>query len=93
MTDPFSDASDLTTPMFKADERERIRAWIANWEQAGAELDRIKCGELRAMGEAASAEIFNRLGMGWVDGWQNPERQPGSGLVEQQAYFSKAHAT
>jgi hypothetical protein len=44
------------------------------------------------MDEAASAAIFNRLGMGWVDNWQNPEREPGIGLVLQQMYFSKAHA-
>lgn len=73
-------------------ERAQIRAWVANWKQAGVELDRIKCEELQTMDEAASAEIFNRLGMGWVDGWQNPERQPGIGLVLQQMYFSKAHA-
>jgi hypothetical protein len=30
--------------------------------------------------------------MGWVDNWQNPEREPGIGLVLQQMYFSKAHA-
>lgn len=73
-------------------ERERVRAWVANWKQAGIELDRIKCEELQTMDEAASAEIFNRLGMGWVDNWQNPEREPGIGLVRQQMYFSKAHA-
>jgi len=73
-------------------ERERGRAWVANWKQAGVELDRIKCEELRTMDEATSAEIFNRLGMGWVDAWENPERPPGIGLVQQQMYFSKAHA-
>ena len=44
------------------------------------------------MDEEASAEIFNRLGMGWVDDWQNPEWPPGQGLVLQQMYFSKAHS-
>ena len=74
-------------------ERGQIRAWVANWKQTGVELERLKCEELRAMDEATSAEIFNRLGMGWVDGWQNPGRQPRFGLVRQQAYFSKARAT
>jgi hypothetical protein len=73
-------------------EREKVRAWVANWKQAGIELDRIKCEELQTMDEAASAEIFNRLGMGWVDNWRNPEREAGLGLVLQQMYFSKAHA-
>lgn len=73
-------------------EREKVRAWVANWKQAGVELDRIKCEDLQAMDEATSAEIFNRLGMGWVDDWQNPERPPGIGLVLQQMHFSKAHA-
>ncbi len=58
---------------------------VANWKQAGVELDRIKCEELQAMDEEASAEIFNRLGMGWVDDWQNPEWPPGQGLVLQQS--------
>ena len=74
-------------------EREQIRAWVANWKQAGVELERIKCEELRAMDEAASAEIFNRLGIGWVDDWQDPGQSAGFGLVQQQAYFSGAHAT
>ena len=78
--------------MMSEQEREQVRAWVANWKQAGVELDRIKCEELQAMDEAASAEIFNRLGMGWVDDWQNPECPPGHGLVLQQMYFSKAHA-
>jgi hypothetical protein len=73
-------------------ERERVRTWVANWKQAGIELDRMKCEELQTMDEAASAAIFNRLGMGWVDNWQDPEREPGIGLVLQQMYFSKAHA-
>ena len=72
-------------------EREQVRAWVANWNQAGVELDRIKCEELQAMDEEASAAIFNRLGMGWVDDWQKPECPPGQGLVVQQMYFSKAH--
>lgn len=71
-------------------ERERVRAWVANWKQAVVELDRLKCEDLQAMDEATSAEIFNRLGMGWVDDWQNPERPAGIGLVLQQMYFSKA---
>jgi hypothetical protein len=73
-------------------ELEQVRAWVANWKQTGVELDRIKGEELQAMDEEASAEIFNRLGMGWVDDWQNPERPPGIGLVLQQAYFARAHA-
>lgn len=72
-------------------EREQIKAWVANWKQTGVELDRLKREELRAMDEVASAEIFNRLGMGWVDDWQNPEPQPG--LVQQQMYFLRGRAT
>lgn len=72
--------------------QEQKKAWVATWKRAEIELDRIKSEELQTMDEATSAEIFNSLGTGWVDDWQNPERQPGFGLVQQQMYFSRTHA-
>ncbi len=75
------------------EEQKKTKAWIANWKQTGEELDRLKWEELRAMDETSSALIFNKLGIGWVEPWTSPERKPGDGLIIQQDYFRKIHAT
>jgi hypothetical protein len=70
-------------------EHEKMKAWVANWKVVGEELDRLKWEELRAMDEADSARIFNKLGFGWVDAWTPPDGQ--CGFIIQQAIYSKAH--
>lgn len=75
------------------EDREKMKAWVDNWKQTGEELDRRKWEELRAMDESSAALIFNKLGEGWVEPWSSPERRPGHGLIIQQDYFRKAHAT
>ncbi len=70
-----------------------MKDWVANWKQTGEELERRKWEELRAIDETTSAIIFNSLGSGWVEEWRTPEKAEETGLVIQQAYFSKAHAT
>lgn len=71
---------------------EKMKRWVDAWKVAGPELERIKQEELRAMDEARSAEIFNKLASGWVDNWSPSGLETDQGLVIQQHYFSKAHA-
>jgi hypothetical protein len=75
------------------EEREKMKAWVANWKQTGEELERLKWEELQAMDESSSAHVFNKLGMGWVESWRSPERETGHGMIMQQDCFRKAHAT
>jgi len=74
-------------------EEERVagRRQIAIWQETAVELDRLKWQELRELTEAKAAEYFISLDTGDVEVWRSPERQDGSGLVEQQRWFMKAH--
>ena len=74
-------------------EKEQNLQYIRNWKVVGAELDRMKGEELRAMSEEESARIFDGLqARGHEDMWRQPERAEDNGMVEQQRIFMKAHA-
>ena len=65
------------------------RKWVAAWETAGPELDRIRREELRAIDlKKAIAALC-----GDYDYTLPPRApKPNSGLVEQQRWFKKASA-
>ena len=68
---------------------ERIRKWVETWDPAGPELEALERLELEAMtnsdARAFLRELFTR--------WQPVDIAVilGSGLVEQQRWFAKAH--
>ena len=74
------------------EERERTRHHIAIWKETAAELDRIKCEELRAITEDQAAIYAEMLALPVGTAWAPPENLNGSGLVEQQRTFAKARA-
>lgn len=70
---------------------QQMKKWVDAWKIAGRALDRIKCEELRAMDERASAEAFRSLLHSNFPAYEHPECLNGAGLVEQQRIFSKGH--
>ena len=66
---------------FELNEKARAE-YYERWEA----VERIKAQELAAMTDERAWEIIRSLGA--VEGWR--ERPDWSGLVEQQAFFSKA---
>lgn len=63
------------------------RRWVETWKLAGADLERIRRNELRALDTYRAIE---RL-CGPADYTQPPRApKPASGLVEQQRWFMKA---
>jgi hypothetical protein len=73
-------------------EREQMKLWVETWKETGKRLDEIKWEELRNLTEEQSARDFCLLDCPaeWL--WRNPDRENGSGLLEQQRWFMKAHA-
>jgi len=69
------------------EQREAGRLWVAAWKSAGPELEELRRKELRAL------DTFKTIALlcGPAD-YRVPPRapKPGSGLVEQQRWFSKA---
>lgn len=73
------------------EERARVKKQIGIWKETAAELDRIKCEALRALTEEESARVAERLCQPLEGSWFRPGHPDGSGLVEQQRLFRKAH--
>ena len=68
-----------------ARDRELMRRWAETWRRAGQELDEIRRREIEATDTAeAIRQIF-----GSAVPSQEASRRTTSGLVEQQAWFSK----
>ena len=63
------------------------KRWVRAWRDAGPELERIRRAELRRLGPGDAIEHL----CGEADYTVPPRApKPGSGLVEQQAWFIKA---
>ena len=63
------------------------RRWVRAWQQAGQDLERLRREELRRLDPQRALALL----CGDAD-YRTPPRQarPTSGLVEQQAWFTKA---
>jgi hypothetical protein len=62
------------------------RKWVAAWQSAGPELERIRCEELRALDVQKAISLL----CGDFDYTVPPRApKPTSGLVEQQRWFMK----
>jgi len=63
------------------------RRWVAAWEQAGPELEKLRREELRRLDAYKAIELL----CGPAD-YRSPPREPKptSGLIEQQRWFKKA---
>jgi hypothetical protein len=73
--------ADQQTPL----DRERMRRWVETWRRAGQELDQIRRREIQATDTTkAIRQLF-----GSAMPPQDISRRTTSGLVEQQAWFSK----
>ena len=67
-----------------------MRLWVENWRRVGPELERIKRAELRALTEKEAYERSIALAECLqAEHWINPKRITSSGLIEQQAIFSR----
>ena len=71
------------------DEEALIRRWIDTWAAAGPELEAIKRRELEALTDDDIRQYVSDLFSGPYP-FDVPPRT-GSGLVEQQRFFSKGH--
>lgn len=78
-------------PKQDQDTPEQLRAWVATWKAAGAELERMRAEELRSLTEAQAAAKFEKLAIDPAHAWRSPARQNGEGLVEQQRLFMLSH--
>lgn len=67
-------------------EREQLKHWVDAWKRAGKELEQIRRKEIREIDTQRAIEAFNGLVQIVVRDHPPP---PTSGLVEQQAWFSK----
>jgi len=66
---------------------EQGRKWVASWERAGVELEKIRREELRNLDGARAIELLS----GPADYFSEPRApKPTSGLIEQQYWFMKA---
>ena len=64
------------------------RRWVETWKLAGEDLERIHRKEVRELDTYRTIELL----CGPADYTQPPRApKPWSGLVEQQAYFMRAH--
>lgn len=71
--------------------QEQMRAWVEHWKWLGPELDRIKREELRTLTEEEAYRRADALGECLeYEHWIDPRRAAFSGLMEQQAIFSRA---
>ena len=67
-------------------DKEQVREWVETWRRAGPELERIRREEIRATDTMGGLEAFKGLVRRALD--DCPPRAT-SGLVEQQAIFSR----
>ena len=63
-----------------------IRRWVATWKEAGPELERIHCREVR---EADNLEVLAVLEGAFNHALRTLPMRPSSGLVEMQKWFAK----
>lgn len=63
-----------------------MRKWVARWQKAGPELERIRLKELRQTDVAASIE---RLEDSFQSALLNYPARITSGLIEQQRWFKR----
>lgn len=63
-----------------------MRQWVARWQKAGPELERIRLQELRHTDVAASIE---RLEDSFQSALRNYPARLTSGLIEQQRWFKR----
>jgi len=75
--------------MNKAEEKRRMREWVECWKLAGPELERIRREEIRKTDTARAVAFLSGILESHVR-----RHPPGrtSGLVRQQAFFSRARA-
>ena len=74
----------LPLPSWSPEQIEQGREWVAAWERAGPELERMRREELRALDTYRAISLL----MGPADYTMEPRApRPGSGLVEQQRLF------
>jgi len=69
------------------------KLWMSRWRSAAVELEKVRVQELRELSERDSADLFNRCVIPESDFWISPERSQASGLVEQQKFFMRSHAS
>lgn len=70
-----------------------MRLWVERWKWVGPELEKLKRQELRTLTEAEAYRRADSLGECLeYDHWIDPRRVTSSGLIEQQAIFSRARA-
>ena len=65
-------------------ERELMRQWVETWKRAGPELEEIRRRDIEnANTQQAVRDMFG------IIPWKDFQPKPTSGLVEQQAWFTK----
>jgi hypothetical protein len=69
-------------------EKDQIRAWIRNWERVGPILERVRLESLRSVDTADAIAAFD---LAYKSARLRLPPRPGSGLVEQQRWFERAH--
>jgi hypothetical protein len=76
---------------YSAEEKAKVRQYLANWKVVSAEMEKMKAAELQVMTEEESVARFNRLECDPSLIWIPEERRLSSGLVEQQRIFARGH--
>jgi hypothetical protein len=68
------------------DEREMIRRWVATWNAAGPELERIRRREVQ---ELDTLEVLASLESAFNHALRTLPMRESSGMVEMQKWFAK----
>jgi hypothetical protein len=74
-------------------QRDLTKRHISIWKKTGELLEQIKWEDLRNLSEEQSARDFASLDCDNSLIWRGSDREDSSGLIEQQRWFKKAHAT
>lgn len=69
-----------------ADEARQLKEWVAAWKRAGPELERMRFEDVR---RTNTAEAIQQLSGAFEWAMRQYGTRPSSGLVEQQAIFSR----
>ena len=69
------------------EEKKQTLAWIRNWAEVSPILEEIRAGEIRATETVAAMEILDGM---FDHAAETVPAREGSGLIEQQAIFSRA---